>query len=58
MVFQAERGTRTKTQQADVAIQMALQGQWEQAVDLNRAILDSFPADVDAWLARLARDLE
>ncbi|MCH8890045.1 MAG: tetratricopeptide repeat protein [Myxococcales bacterium] len=27
---------------------MALQGQWEQAVDLNRAILESFPADVDA----------
>ena len=48
MVFQAERGTGTKTQQADVAIHMALQGQWEQAVDLNRAILESFPADVDA----------
>jgi len=48
MVFQAENGTRAKKQQADVAIQMALQGQWEQAVDLNRSILESFPADVDA----------
>ena len=48
MVFQAEHGTRTKSRQAEIAIQMALQGQWEQAVDLNRAILDSFPADVDA----------
>ncbi len=48
MVFQAENGTRTKSRQAEIAIQMALQGQWEQAVDLNRAILDSFPADVDA----------
>jgi tetratricopeptide (TPR) repeat protein len=48
MVFQAEHGTRTKTQKADIAIQMALQGQWEQAVDLNRAILELFPADVDA----------
>ncbi len=48
MVFQAEDMTRTKKQQADVAIQMALQGQWEQAVDLNRSILESFPADVDA----------
>ncbi|RLC57834.1 MAG: hypothetical protein DRI30_03580 [Chloroflexi bacterium] len=48
MVFQAEGRTRTKRHQADVAIQMALQGQWEQAVDLNRSILESFPADVDA----------
>ena len=48
MVFQAEDRTRTKKHQADAAIQMALQGQWEQAVDLNRSILDSFPADVDA----------
>ncbi len=48
MVFQAEDRTRTKKQQADIAIQMALQGQWERAVDLNRSILESFPADVDA----------
>ncbi|MCH7484615.1 MAG: tetratricopeptide repeat protein [Chloroflexi bacterium] len=48
MIFQAEDRTRTKKQQADIAIQMALQGQWEQAVDLNRSILESFPADVDA----------
>ena len=48
MVFQAEDRTRSKRHHADVAIQMALQGQWEQAVDLNRSILESFPADVDA----------
>ncbi len=48
MVFQAEDRTRTKKQQAGIAIQMALRGQWEQAVDLNRSILESFPADVDA----------
>lgn len=48
MVFQAEDRTRAKRHQADAAIQMALQGQWEQAVDLNRSILESFPADVDA----------
>ncbi|HEY5640773.1 MAG TPA: tetratricopeptide repeat protein [Dehalococcoidia bacterium] len=48
MVFQAEDRTRAKKHQADAAIQMALQGQWEQAVDLNRSILESFPADVDA----------
>ncbi|HEY5641102.1 MAG TPA: tetratricopeptide repeat protein, partial [Dehalococcoidia bacterium] len=48
MVFQAEDRTRAKKHQAGLAIQMALQGQWEQAVDLNQSILDSFPADVDA----------
>lgn len=48
MVFQAEDRTRAKKHQADAAIQMALQGQWEQAVDLNRSILESFPEDVDA----------
>ncbi len=48
MVFQAEDRTRAKRQHANAAIQMALQGQWEQAVDLNRSILESFPADVDA----------
>src|SRR3970040_1052716 len=48
MVFQAEDRTRAKKQQADVAIQMALQGRWAEAVQLNRAIIDSFPTDVDA----------
>jgi hypothetical protein len=48
MVFQAEDRTRAKKQQADVAIQMALQGRWAEAVQLNRAIVESFPTDVDA----------
>jgi tetratricopeptide (TPR) repeat protein len=48
MVFQAEDRARAKKQQADAAIQMALQGRWEEAVQLNQAILESFPTDVDA----------
>lgn len=48
MVFQAEDRARSKKQQADVAIQMALQGRWAEAVQLNRAIIESFPTDVDA----------
>ena len=44
MVFQAEDRTRTKKQQADNAIQMALEGRWEEAAELNQAILASFPA--------------
>jgi len=49
MVFQAEDRTRAKKQQADAAIQMALQGRWEDAVGLNKSILESFPSDVDAY---------
>lgn len=49
MVFQAEDRAKVKKQQAEVAIQMALQGRWAEAVQLNRAIVESFPADVDAF---------
>ncbi len=49
MVFQAEDRARAKKQQADVAIQMALQGRWADAVQINRAIIESFPTNVDAY---------
>jgi tetratricopeptide (TPR) repeat protein len=49
MIFQAEDRTRAKRQQADIAIQMALQGRWGEAVQLNQQIVDSFPTDVDAY---------
>lgn len=49
MVFQAEDRTKTKRQHAEVAIQMALQGKWGEAVQVNKAIIESFPADVDAY---------
>ncbi len=32
-----------------MAIQMALQGRWGEAVQLNQQIVDSFPTDVDAY---------
>jgi len=49
MVFQAEDRTRTKKQRTEVAIQLALQGRWDEAVSLNRLIVDLFPTDVDAY---------
>lgn len=49
MVYQAEDRTRAKKQHADMAIQMALQGRWSEAAQLNRAIIESFPTDVDAY---------
>jgi len=49
MVFQTEDRARVKKQQADLAIQLALQGRWTEAAQLNRAIIESFPTDVDAF---------
>ncbi len=49
MVFQAEDRTKTKRQQSEVAIQAALQGKWQDAIQINKQILESFPTDVDAY---------
>lgn len=49
MVFQAEDRTRAKRQQSEVAIQAALQGKWQDAIAINKQILESFPTDVDAY---------
>ena len=49
MVYQAEDRTKAKRQQSDLAIQLALQGRWTEAVQLNRLITESFPTDVDAF---------
>src|SRR3990170_150507 len=49
MVFQAEDRTRVRKQQADAAIQLALKGRWEEAVALNKSIIELFPTDVDAY---------
>ncbi len=49
MVFQAEDRTRAKKLHADAAIQMALQGRWPEALQINQMIIESFPADVDAY---------
>ena len=48
MVFQAEDRTRVRKQHTETAIQLALQGRWDDAATLNRAIIGLFPTDVDA----------
>jgi hypothetical protein len=49
MVFQTEDRARAKKQHADQAIQLALQGRWTEAADLNREIVEHFPNDEDAY---------
>lgn len=48
--------TRLKRQGAEQAIQLALEGKWEEAVTLNRTIVQAAPTDVDTW-NRLGKSL-
>ena len=49
MVFAADDRTRIRRQRAEQAIQLAMQGQWEEAAKVNRVIIDVFPNDVDSY---------
>ncbi len=49
MVFQAEDRAKTRKQRTEAAIQLALQGRWDEAADLNKSIIGVFPTDVDAY---------
>jgi tetratricopeptide (TPR) repeat protein len=44
----AERA-RQKRQLADQAVRLAMQNQWQEAVDVNRQIIDLSPEEGDAW---------
>lgn len=56
----AERN-RQKRQLAERAVKLAMQSQWQEAVEVNRQIIDLAPDDVEAWnrlgkaLSELAR---
>ena len=49
MVHQAEDRAKVRRQRGQAAIQMALQGRWEDAANLNQSIIDAFPTDVDSY---------
>jgi hypothetical protein len=46
---EGEDSARLKRQGAEQAIQLALESKWEEAVNLNRSIVQQVPSDVDAW---------
>ncbi|MCL4459089.1 MAG: tetratricopeptide repeat protein [Chloroflexi bacterium] len=54
--FQSESRDRLKKRWIEQAISLAMQNRWEDAVAINRTILDLFPNDVDAY-NRLGRAL-
>ncbi len=43
-----ERLLRLKQQRSKEAIDLAMQARWQEAVDINKEIIESFPEDVDA----------
>ena len=49
MTYQTEDRARIRRKRADLAIQLALQSRWEEAVTVNRDIVSLYPSDVDAW---------
>jgi len=51
-----EEAARLKRQGSEQAIQLALEGKWEEAATLNRSLIQLHPADVDAW-NRLGKSL-
>jgi len=44
-----ERLLRLKQQRSKEAIDLAMQARWQEAVDINKEIVESFPEDVDAY---------
>ena len=48
-MYQEEEKVQTRRRQTDTAIQLALANRWEEAVQVNRAILSLFPNDVDSY---------
>jgi hypothetical protein len=48
-MYKAEEKARIKRQRADQAIELAMQSRWEDAAHANRAIIELFPSDVDAY---------
>lgn len=44
-----ERLLRFKQQRSKEAIDLAMQARWQEAVDVNKEIIESFPEDVDAF---------
>ncbi len=49
MSYREEERTRLRRQFSKQAITLAMQGQWAEAVAINKFLLENFPSDVDAY---------
>lgn len=48
-LYQAEDKARLRRERAKQAISLALEGRWDEAVEVNRDILEAFPDDVESY---------
>ena len=48
MVYSEETGARFRRQRAEMAVNLAIQSKWDEAVTVNQSILSVYPNDVDA----------
>ncbi len=48
MSYHEEEKTRLRRQSSKQAIQLAMEGRWREAVEINKGVLESFPNDIDA----------
>lgn len=49
MAYHEEEQLKLKRLKTKQAIALAMQGKWQEAIDINKTILDIFPDDVDAY---------
>ena len=49
MTYQQEGQAKLKQQRGKQAVALAMQGRWREAIAVNKAIIDSFPNDVEAY---------
>ena len=49
MTYQHEGQAKLKQQRGKQAVALAMQGRWREAIAINKAIIDSFPNDVEAY---------
>ena len=49
MTYQEEKQSRLRRQSSKQAIALAMQGQWKEAISVNRSLIEMFPDDVEAY---------
>ena len=49
MTNEEEKPARLKKQLSDQAIALAMQGRWQEAIDVNRSLIENFPEDVNTY---------
>ena len=49
MTYQEEEQSRLRRQSSKHAIALAMQGQWREAIAVNKSLIEMFPNDVDAY---------